>query len=522
MKSIIISVAALALAAAPALAQFGPQAGGTVNANLYGRQFGSANGSATGFGNANISFDRNNQARLQATANGIGTINHVGIYRDGALVASFGGDNFDDVDDWDDIDLRQGSIDTRITLNQQLIDAIRANPGAYSLRIDSDEFPGGAVTGNFFGNRFFGVTLTPDQVPSGAGAPGAFGNVGFSIRNDAAAGAGNVFLDYDFIANEIGDNADAIYIRNRGTGETVFTLGTNRVLVEGRNSGTVAIPEHVVTQLLANPSQFEVVANTAAYPQGAVGGQLGFTNEIFIPVIGSIQGVGGSRWNSDLRIFNSSSQTAVVLAQFYPRGGANANVPERSTTFVIPANGSAEIDDTMNGLFNEFQGIGALRLSSNASITAQGRIFNDQRQAGLGTFGQMMPGVSRNSALHRGVIAGFTDDDTANARFAARSNFGFFNPWDTATMVEVTLRASDGTILDSRTIMLEAWQQSQMPLRGNTGLFPGLTGNTSDATVTFRATAPILAYGSVIDNVSGDPSTLLPQSWDEPMLDGQM
>lgn len=516
MKSLLIGLAVLAVTASPAFAQFDmcdrmPNA--TVSANLFGSQFDQSAFSPTAFGNATITFDRFNQARLQFRGTDLDQINNIALYRNGTLVTHFGGDNDMLEDDFPDIDFREGFIDARVPLDPATINDIRVNPGLYTIRVDTTTFPAGAIRGSLVGNRFFGVTLTPDNIAGTVGDPNALGSIAFTIRNDAAAGTGNVFLDFEFIGTDLGNQLETLEIRRAMNGELVATLATDQMLTDGRTTGTIVLPQETLNEFLVDPAAFQVFASTPQFPTGAVSGQVAMTNEIFIPVIGSIQGDLGSRWSSDLRLFNTSTTTAVVLAQFFPRGANPGNAPSRSTTFILEPNSSIVIDDTLNGLFEGQEGIGALRLTSNADIAATGRIFNDQRSAGLGTFGQVMPALTRCDAMNRGIITGFIDENEAAARFTARSNIGMFNPWNTATAVQFSLWSGEGALLATRTIALEPWMQMQTSLLGNGGLFPGIDMDIVSGTVTFQSTLPIFTYGSVIDNDSGDPSTLLPQIW---------
>jgi hypothetical protein len=51
-----------------------------------------------------------------------------------------------------------------------------------------------------------------------------------------------------------------------------------------------------------------------------------------------------------------------------------------------------------------------------------------------------------------------------------------------------------------------------MPLTGTNGLFPDQLGNFATGSVYFLSGMPIFGYASIVDNVSGDASFVIPSS----------
>lgn len=149
-------------------------------------------------------------------------------------------------------------------------------------------------------------------------------------------------------------------------------------------------------------------------------------------------------------------------------------------------------------------------MTSQNQLAVTSNIFNDQRGASKGTFGQFVPAVGRSSELRRGVIphlSNKTRDVTNPSGF--RTNIGFFNPNQSAVFVRLELRNAAGTLLGQSTVTLAALSQQQNAI---TGYFPGVDlSNASGVTVSVDASAPIIAYGAVNDNVSGDSIFVIAQ-----------
>ena len=92
------------------------------------------------------------------------------------------------------------------------------------------------------------------------------------------------------------------------------------------------------------------------------------------------------------------------------------------------------------------------------------------------------------------------------------SNVALFNPNTAFVPVSFELRDANGNVTAMRTLTLAPNALMQLPLDGSTGLFNTLSGDVSTSSVFFVSGAPILALGSVVDNVSGDSTIIQAQS----------
>jgi hypothetical protein len=129
------------------------------------------------------------------------------------------------------------------------------------------------------------------------------------------------------------------------------------------------------------------------------------------------------------------------------------------------------------------------------------RIYNDQRAAGAGTFGQFIAAADDTKDYNRGVLPMLSHQPAAS-RLGSRTNIGWFN--HQTTVANVTFKAHDnnGNVLaTSQSQSIQPSTHSQVPL---TALFPGLAA-TDNLYVTFQPdNDSLFVYASVADNVNGD------------------
>jgi len=280
----------------------------------------------------------------------------------------------------------------------------------------------------------------------------------------------------------------------------------------GRAKGTVQLTQAVADEIRANPAQFYANVHTTANPGGEIRGQLATAFEQDVPVAGNVTTGAGDKFVTDTRIFNPSSTAHTsALVEFFA-AGSGPNVNATATKSVdLPPMGEAVLDDITgpNGM-NIVGQVGALRVTSNTNVVVTSNIFNDQRGAtpSRGTFGQFVPAIARSAAVTNGVIlhlSNKTRDVTNPSGF--RTNIGFFNPNQDSVTVTLTLRNAAGTSLGTATVVLPPLEQQQTAI---TTLFPSVDlSNSAPLTLTVSSTEPILAYGAVNDNISGD-SILVP------------
>ena len=203
-----------------------------------------------------------------------------------------------------------------------------------------------------------------------------------------------------------------------------------------------------------------------------------------LPVVGRSPGVNGTFWRSDVSVFNPSSDRL----NFTVRYGTD------SKSMSLGARDTVVLADVLSE-FGLTSGQGALTMSwsgANGPVVTS-RTYTST-EAG-GTFGQSIdPAIAFASEV---FVPGLRSDASY------RSNIGFVNGGDETESFDVVLLSSSGTELASVQYALAPGGQAQTSLRG---LFPNVSEN-GNFTLALRgdSNARLFAYGSMVDNLSGDP-----------------
>src|SRR5581483_3352834 len=241
----------------------------------------------------------------------------------------------------------------------------------------------------------------------------------------------------------------------------------------------------VYASVIDNRTQDPIYLQASAMPSGS---------RAVIPAAGRAAGANGTFWRSDLRLFNATGTTMGVTLRYLPAGSDNRNA--QTLPVAVPPAQTVVLADVLSQ-FGVSSGSGALELSWNGSAGPVIASRTYTTVSGGGTFGQSIAAVQ----------AFGSDSDIPGLRSDAafRSNVGFVNGGNTTIGIVATLLSSSGQTVGSAFIALPPRSQTQSSLAA---LFPGVDV-ASLGTVTLHAhtdSGPSLyAYGSIIDNVSGDP-----------------
>ncbi|HEX9984786.1 MAG TPA: DUF4142 domain-containing protein [Thermoanaerobaculia bacterium] len=464
---------------------------------LSGNQFG-GQGSSSGFGNGTLTIDPiTGQGTLNLSTGGLGNLTTAGLFRTSGgssqNVLSFTDNNNT---------FSNGSLQRNITISPALLTEILQNPGNFSVGVSSGEFPNGALSGTLSNTQTFGGSFSGASIVGGNGAQ----NGGGSFTADIApspSGTGSV-LNYSFVPSGIGNSITGLELRQGITGSNgslLSALSNNATLTNGRLTGSVPISNDLAQQLRTNPSGFYLTANTSQFPAGAMRAQFGTVmNEYYIPVAGSVQGVGG-RWETEIQVFNTSSGApATVTMQRLAAGQDNTNASgtinaTNAAVITVMPRGLTVLDTAMQTLFGLQTSQGAMRILSDQPVVVYARIS----QSGRGTVGQTIKAMTRCEALARGILAGVSNTS------GQRTNIGFFNPNSTAVQLHLMLTNSQGQSLGDTTMTLMPFMQMQTPAVGGGGVFTNLgAASVDDGVISYHSSAPIFAYISTIDNATGD------------------
>lgn len=230
-----------------------------------------------------------------------------------------------------------------------------------------------------------------------------------------------------------------------------------------------------------------------------------FAKDVYLSIGGSV----GS-FSTDARIFNPSQTKDIQIQAYYLPVGNVDNSAVQPVAITVPKRSQVYYNDVVSSLFHG-TGLGAIRLSSSDDFVATQRIF---ATVSGDTLGQFVGGVDATSALKNGVVIQLKNNGGGGQHGTFRTNVGAVNPNGTAA--NITWRVYDKT-----NAVIGSPHQMTMPPYGVVGPtsmtafgdnIPG-TADLSDAWVGFVSDQPIVAYGSVVDNGSSDP-TYVPASND--------
>jgi PKD repeat protein len=238
-----------------------------------------------------------------------------------------------------------------------------------------------------------------------------------------------------------------------------------------------------------------VIDNRTQDPVYIQGTPVAAGNELFIPVVGRAPGANGTFWRSDVTIFNYRGVAIGINVRYLAGGADNRNAPSHVLT--IPAGNTVTVSDVLS-TFGLTSGTGALQLFwlfSGGAPAVTSRTYTTV--TGGGTYGQSIDPLSAQG--FDSVVPGLRSDG------GYRSNLGFVNSGDSQIRASVTLLSSSGQTLGSAAVTLPPKSQMQTSVAA---LFPSVsTGSLGSFTLRAHTNdAPTLsAYGSIVDNGSGDP-----------------
>ena len=255
---------------------------------------------------------------------------------------------------------------------------------------------------------------------------------------------------------------------------------------------------------------------------------------VYLPALARLQGGGGAFFKTDVVIANLSQDRIVVDVVYVPTGAGTDNSGAISSFTRLPVLAPGErrvLNDFVQTGLNRADANGyalffACRENGNCNdcdanagdcrlISVTGRIYNDQP---TGTFGQSFPGIpwysyasidSSSFGFNRVSINGVRASDNF------RTNIGLLNSSAySSTTLRLTAFNTQNQQVGSTEVTLAPLAHTQQPVQQLISGFSGdgfvrveQVGFTPKAGVTDAAPG-FFAYGSVIDNRTGDPTTL--------------
>jgi hypothetical protein len=257
-------------------------------------------------------------------------------------------------------------------------------------------------------------------------------------------------------------------------------------------SGVAAFAS-VVDNVTNDPTTI-TMANAESGQQGAA---------LWVPVVAHNPGLQESQWRSDLGLLNTGTSTANVLLAFHGTGGVVTN-----TTYVPPGAQSILVD-VVGRLAADGQG--ALAVSTDQPLVVTSRTYNQVPSTAScypnGTQGQNYQTLTAGDELPAGQSA-WLPHLTENSAY--RTNIGLVNTHGAEAVVTVELYDGAGTKLADYTVSLAPgqWAQETQPFRNKAGQRAMDRGY---AKVTVTSGSGVVAFASVVDNITNDPTTITMQ-----------
>ncbi len=213
--------------------------------------------------------------------------------------------------------------------------------------------------------------------------------------------------------------------------------------------------------------------------------------ELWVPAAAAAPGLNSTVWRTDLVVVNTTTQTARVNVELI------GEITAAPISLSVGAGASQRITDVVGDGGFQIEGSGALRLTASVPVISLARVYN---QAADGTFGQVMPAVPANEGL-RGNEVGWLPMLAGSEGF--RTNVGLVNPNDMMQRVRLSYRTAEGIELDTDLVTLDPGEWRQL------GKVLGTQTPSGFVRVhVSEGQGPVLVYGSVVDNATGDPTTV--------------
>jgi len=224
-----------------------------------------------------------------------------------------------------------------------------------------------------------------------------------------------------------------------------------------------------------------------------------------IPAAAVASGAEGAFYQTDVDVSNADDQTAEYEFMWFPRGEDNSE-PTASEPFTLGGGKSARYANVLAEVFDLGpDSLGALGIKATSpDLLAMSRTYNLPAEGNGGTFGQAMEAITSSDFIGYGesrrILFGSEGAEM-------RTNIGCQNGTDRSTVVYLDLFDDEGVSLGREMLILKPLGNEQV-----NRIFDG--HNPVNGYVDVSLVQPgrsVYCYGSVLDNVTSDPTTIPPQ-----------
>ncbi len=225
----------------------------------------------------------------------------------------------------------------------------------------------------------------------------------------------------------------------------------------------------------------------------------------FVPAAARDKGAAGSTFVTDVDVLNTDVAAVTYQLMWLPRNADNSD-PLMSESFTLEAAHAVRHADVLQSVFgfgDDTPVVGALGvICDNEHLSIFSRTFNQTED---GTYGQGMAGIASADLIQAGTVKRVMFM-TENANF--RSNLGILNGTASPITVKWKRYAADGTLWASSFVDLPPWGNTQ-----KNRIFGDARPIEAGYIEVWSEThgGAFAVYGSVLDNPTSDPTTVMAQ-----------
>jgi virginiamycin B lyase len=289
------------------------------------------------------------------------------------------------------------------------------------------------------------------------------------------------------------------------------SVGLAQIITETRDVAIFPVPPEIggVLGLAAGPDQRLWFAGDGGLAAMAIEIPDFGPTQHYIPASGAGPGSGNSLWSTDVVVNNAGEQAFSYEVRYLERNEDNS-APAVAGPFELEPGTSALYQDILPGLFEVQAGSGALRFDVDDGAEALFMSRTKNTDADGATFGQGIPSVSGEALIPFGRkvrLIQLAENE------ALRTNVGFMNGTGQNIAVSVEFFTGGGTSLGEDSLFLRPYSYQQWNQAFNRVSQAGIDNGYADVWTTTDG-GTFTTYGSVVDNLKGDPTYVLPQPLD--------
>ena len=351
----------------------------------------------------------------------------------------------------------------------------------------------GGAAGTF--GQFIGPESIGDAIGAGdaplwivqlASAGGFHSNIGFAELSGEEAVAELRLFDGDSGA-QLGEPI-TVTVPPFANVQENFVFASNSVAGAENAFATVAVTSGS-GQLVAYGSVVDDATGDAIAIRGR---HAPSANRHVVPIVAKVQGEAGTNWMSDVRVVNTLDVETSVQLTLTPMSGSQESVQR-----LVPAHSSLALNDVVGSVFGRSSGSGSLQVEASeeaAGLIVTSRTYN---QTAEGTFGQFIPAVDHGFQSGDGPVLMHLD---ASDDF--RTNIGVCEVTGGSVSVRYVLKNAAGSTLGVGNLDLGPFEVVQI---NNVFAEVGAAAEeNARVDLYIQGDGGVTAYGSVVDNLSGD------------------